>query len=670
MNLEVVIEKNRCELLDLSARNRLVHTPLDGKRKSWLSIDDELSDQLFDLLARQGRTLSFLPKLSPESEDNEEREQFLQVFNESEDALLNRPETQGEEGSTTEPAVRHTDHFLQTQLEKDPLQSHLLRMFYDARTAEEEQGVSILYLACGFLKWREAPSSEVYRYAPLLLIPVDLSRNTARSQFRLKFRDEEIATNLSIQARLLQDFGINLPDIPEDAIDNKDWTPLAYFQDVKDQIHSQSGWEVMEHEILLWFFSFTKFLMYRDLSPACWPKEASLCQNPLIKALLADGFGSMETLPPLVGEDEPIDNKLSPADVIHVTDADSSQAIVIAEIAQGRNLVVQGPPGTGKSQTITNAIAAAVHAGKRVLFISEKMAALEVVKRRLDNMGLGPMTLELHSHKARKREVLDELKATLDLGVPKSNRTVPIEELRQKAQRLREHDTLLHALIGNCGCSPYQAMGRLLKLGNAGRKARNYSVPQTTDWTPEDYQLRKQVAEDLDRLLKVSGSPASHPWRGANCAPMIPTELERFAGRLKKVKAQLQELDQANADLAGSLGLNKPKTLREAEELATLETHVMNCPKSADRVALGNARWETDFAAVEQALANGKQLASERRLIADRVSEAAFAADLTATRIALAAHGKRWFRFLNSLVSAGRRHSAGPLQKPSAQSGR
>ncbi len=119
-------------------------------------------------------------------------------------------------------------------------------------------------------------------------------------------------------------------------------------------------------------------------------------------------------------------------------------------------------------ERFTNAIAAAVHAGKRVLFVSEKMAALEVVKRRLDQLGLGPMTLELHSHKSRKQEVLAELKATLELGAPTSLKTVPTDELRQTVTRLREHDAALHGQVGETGSSPYQAMGQLLHLKSLG----------------------------------------------------------------------------------------------------------------------------------------------------------------------------------------------------------
>jgi very-short-patch-repair endonuclease len=642
VDLAATIEKTRRDLLELTARNRLVHTPLEGKRKSWLQIDDERSDHVFDLLVRQGKTMSFLPIESDDEEDD--RDQFLQVFEGEEDAEF----VDGDDLTDGEPAERHIDLFLQTRFTNEKLHDRLLRCFYDARTAEEEQGVSILYLACGFLQWRESGSSAVNRFAPLLLIPVELSRNSARSKFRLKFRDDEIVTNLSIQARLQQDFGIRLPDLPEGLQDDDAWKPTDYFAEIRELIKDRDGWEVMDNEILLWFFSFTKFLMFRDLSPEAWPEGSGLTTNDLIASLLGEGFGGGNSRPALCGDDEPIDDALSPADVIHVTDADSSQAVVVAEIAQGRNLVVQGPPGTGKSQTITNAIAAAVHAGKRVLFVSEKMAALDVVKRRLDHIGLGPMTLELHSHKARKSEVLEDLKATMDLGVPTGTKDVPTDELRRAAVRLRQHDAVLHGPVGQSGCSPFQAIGRLMRLRAAGYSALKYSVPKMTEWTPNEFQARKQVAEDLDRLLEVSGNPAVNAWRGVRCNPMTPADLERLIGRLRDVRERIELLDQANADLAGVLGLPAAKDILESSQHAQLASYIKRCPAITDRTTLTNPRWESDIEAIEKSLDNIQQLRAARVSIQDQVSDAAWDADWSATRIALAGYGKSWFGFLNS----------------------
>ncbi|MDQ2898558.1 MAG: hypothetical protein M3Y07_02010 [Acidobacteriota bacterium] len=147
-----------------------------------------------------------------------------------------------------------------------------------------------------------------------------------------------------------------------------------------------------EEAIALGFFSFAKFLMYRDLDPETWSDGDDLLNNPLLNALMGDaGFASF---PPQVAEDSQLDESLQGREPILVDNADSSQTLALVEALAGRNLIVQGPPGTGKSQTIVNLIAAAVGAGKKVLFVSEKLAALQVVKRRLDKLKLGAACLE------------------------------------------------------------------------------------------------------------------------------------------------------------------------------------------------------------------------------------------------------------------------------------
>ena len=650
MHLIAAIEKTRRDLLELSARNRLIHTPLETKRPSWIQIENERSNQLFEILVKQRKSMTFLANAADLGKS--EQQAFLEAFDSSNGAPTDNQQRISEElvsDSSGDTALldSHSDMFLQTNIAADKLNDRLLKCFYEARTAEEEQGISILYLGCGFLKWRESGNSSVNRYAPLLLIPVELSRNNARSKFRLKFRDDEIVTNLSIQARLHQDFGIRPPDLPESIADDESWTPSKYFEQIADLVKDRDGWELMENKILLWFFSFTKFLMFRDLSPDAWPESSSLEKNELLRSLLSDGFKQDGSFPSC-GETEPIDSILNPADVIHVTDADSSQAIVINEIAQGRNLVVQGPPGTGKSQTITNAITAAVHAGKRVLFVSEKMAALEVVKRRLDQLGLGPMTLELHSHKSRKQEVLAELKATLELGAPTSLKTVPTDELRQTVTRLREHDAALHGQVGETGSSPYQAMGQLLHLKSLGLTALPYTVPAACQWNQNDYQVLRNVASELDKLLVQSGVPGENPWAGANCKPMPPAELERLLASLKTTRASLNELIAACGELADVMGLPIPINIIATSELAQLAQHVKRCPDVTDRSSLSSSRWDSEFTAVEKAIANVTKHSSLRLELADKITESGLKMDLSSTRLELAAHGTSWFRFFNA----------------------
>lgn len=131
------------------------------------------------------------------------------------------------------------------------------------RAYRKAQGVNILYLAMGFLKWYEDDKSDRERYAPLILLPVNLSRQSATSKFKLSYSEDELTTDLSLQARIKEDFGIKLPDLP----DMEESTPEAYFADVAEAVKNQARWEVLPNDMVLWFFSFSKFLMYRDLQP-------------------------------------------------------------------------------------------------------------------------------------------------------------------------------------------------------------------------------------------------------------------------------------------------------------------------------------------------------------------------------------------------------------------
>jgi hypothetical protein len=327
------LEVNRNELLDVSTRNRLIHTSRSTTRSTRLEIVGESSVDVFAQLVAGARAMTFAHDPSK-----------LDVKKGSDDEpLFDQPEAEAAaESDSTNVVGIEGDTVLQTSLSSGGLQKKLLSLYYDARTFEEEQGVSILYLALGFLKWFETETSTTERYAPLLLVPVRLDRKTAGAKFRLSFRDDEITTNLSLQARLKADFGLNLPEVPE--FDDLD--VATYFAAVRTAVQTKSRWEVLENDIVLWFFSFSKFLMYRDLKPENWPKAVPLGDRPVLKSLLDDGFGDD---PPIYDDERSFDEVTTPQELIHVVDADSSQAIVIEEVKRGRDLVIQGPPGTGKS---------------------------------------------------------------------------------------------------------------------------------------------------------------------------------------------------------------------------------------------------------------------------------------------------------------------------------
>ena len=450
--LHTKLESARRELLDMSTRNRLLNTPRGSTRSSRLDIVDELSEQVYRILVCNKRPMTFKPGYEKASRADQDADVSGLTFAQPDD----------DEVDANGVAARHVDDQLQTTLTSEQLQRRLLTLYRDARTFEEEQGVNVLYLALGFLKWFEDDRSDTARFAPLILVPVKLDRQSASARFHLKATDDELNSNVSLQQRLQADFSLRLPNLP----DGNDLSPTDYFRDVGQVVASQSRWEVLPNDMVLWFFSFSKFLMYRDLLPESWPSERPLDGHPLIRALLQDGFRHE---PPLCGDDEKIDQILPVSEQTHVMDADSSQAVVIEEVRRGRNLVVQGPPGTGKSQTIANMIAAAVKHGRTVLFVAEKMAALDVVKRRLNGAGLGDICLELHSHKANKRAVLEELQRTIDLSQPAVDDVDRHSvETQTHRDRLNHHVELMHRALEPAPVTPYQAIGELVRLHNHG----------------------------------------------------------------------------------------------------------------------------------------------------------------------------------------------------------
>jgi very-short-patch-repair endonuclease len=560
--------------------------------------------------------------------------------------------------SASNRAAPRFEYRLPTLLPAEQLQKRLLSMYYDARTFEEEQGVNVLYLGMGLLQWYEPDKGSRPRHAPLLLVPVELSRKTVRSGFRITALEDDIATNISLQAKLRDDFQIDLPDLRDD----DDAAVSDYFRQVGQAIADQPLWQVLPDAMVLGFFSFSRFLMYRDLDPNVWPAESRLDEHELICGLLSDGGFACQ--PPLCGDDDPLDPLLPPEKTLHVVDADSSQALAIEECCRGRNLVIQGPPGTGKSQTIANMIAAAVKGGKKVLFVAEKMAALEVVQRRLENIGLGQLCLELHSHKANKRAVHEQLRATLQQAptpAPKVTQQAP--ELQAARDALNGYVAALHRVQEPFSKSAWEVLGELIRLRASGVRSADFSLPAATTWTPAAIKQRAHLLHELVRLAEDLGPPETHPWRGVGLASVLPMDLERLARELPGVEAKVRELTAAAGQLAATVRCPPPATLRQIEALIDLVRRLAAAPP-ADRQALAGDVWRRQRAAIGALVRNGLRYAKCRKRLAHLVSHAAWSTDVRTTRAALAAHGRSLFRWFHREYRKARAALRGVLAPP------
>ncbi|HEX9370261.1 MAG TPA: DUF4011 domain-containing protein, partial [Roseiflexaceae bacterium] len=396
----------KMRLLDLSRRNRLLHAR--SSLAGTIALTHPSAEQLFDALARRRRKLTFAAALT--------LEQRLAALSWDTPAI----------GVTMRldriPTPPPKSGQVATDLDPVDQERALYNLRLRARSALVEQGVNVLFLALGFLEWYapEAPE-EIWR-SPLLLLPVEILRAPLGAEYALRLLDDEVVLNPTLAHKLRQQFGMELPELPDD-VDELQIDQL--FAAIGALVAGRDGWRVAP-DATLGLFSFLKLLMYHDLDRA-----AAAETHPILALLAGEPGAEIASLRDHGGESNArfwLDRR-PPEDCFQVLDADSSQAEAIEAARAGASFVLQGPPGTGKSQTIANIIAECLAAGQRVLFVSEKMAALQVVYDRLRQCGLDEFCLELHSHKSSKRIVLDALGAALAAGPAPADPAFPYAEL-------------------------------------------------------------------------------------------------------------------------------------------------------------------------------------------------------------------------------------------------
>ena len=600
------LEDARRELIDISRRNRLLHTPRTGRRVHCLEFIDIDPDIAFADLARGGKSFCFRSE-----EDTSE------------------PET---ETRSKLPALK-------SRVSREVLDRRILKFFREARIIEEEQGVNILFLAIGFLKWFEDPRSEEACWAPLILLPVLIERRQGRDPFVLRARDNDLVVNVSLREKLHLISKVELPELPE----TEDWLPSEYLDTVATSVSSEARWEVDREGIGLGFFTFSKFLMWRDLAASAWPEGGRLLTHPLVSALLGHGQG-FDPTPPIAEDDEPIDTKIDTVAAIHVLDADSSQALAVEEARQGRSLVIQGPPGTGKSQTITNVIASAVHGGKSVLFVAEKAAALEVVHGRLKAVGLEALCLELHSRKATKAAVVASLDRALSVGgaVPSDGGT--IASLRAVRDRLNVWSDTLHREIGKSGRTPHQVMGQVLKLHADNVKPLGEKLDAPGEWSAEELRIAEHsVDRAAARVLKLGIAPIAHPWRGATGDLLTPFDADRLSEALDIAHAHITAISGFLGQVSEVLGPSIGERLEDIPRLVVGLRHLARMPNEA-RPVLSYPAWRTSRERIKLLHDRGRHWSETRAELGQRASDIVWEMELDPLRQTIAVFGNSYFR--------------------------
>ena len=561
-----IIEKEfknlRKELLDLTLRNQLLNFK---SRAKTITIVNQTPINLYQTLVLQENKMYFVANKKDKKEDKSSVWDHI-PFDFSK--------------------FSEGDKKLATDLTPKELQKRLYYINNQAKTMLQEQGYNILYLAVGFLEWKDKSKPKQKNNAPLVLIPVSMERKKVGESFNLEWTGEDIQTNISLKAKLLEG-GIELPDFEfkkyGEVIDH-------YIASVRRAVSRMDGWNV-NNNVALGFFSFTKFVMYNDLNPEAWEDNVDLTKNELIQAIFNPAKNDQESF-----KEEDIDSRLEYQNMYQVLDADSSQIAAIQDVKAGRNLVVEGPPGTGKSQTIVNLIAELLAEGKSVLFVSEKMAALDVVKDRLTGVGLGKFVLELHSHKTRRKKFLKDLqKATNVRAQEPLNIDQTIRKLETLRRQLDDYSQIIHKPVFAVNLSAFQLYG--MKESADDHFARKDALmPLVRFESPESVTLKdlddmKIALENLAELYQTISK--ENPW--SKCAPksLLPADLREIEMLINDTLLALDNFLVERGRVYDIYGIKKPDTLNEFQNsLSAFEIIKSQNAELIDGSILKSGAWD------------------------------------------------------------------------------
>jgi hypothetical protein len=480
------------KLLDLSLRNNLLNLHITRNMLQLADIDiSNLEDTLSD-----GKSFSIMP--NPNAEVMRKYNLFSQPLHQSSQLY-----------QLANDELKHNR--LLTHYHQQDLDNILVYIHKNAKQAIEENGSSTLYLAVGLLKWFDRKTPEQPRYSPILLLPVEINRRSVNSKFILKSREEETMINITLVEFLRQEYELNLGALEQLPTDEKGVDVAKVMGLLRQAIKQLRGWDVME-QIVLGNFSFSKLILWKDIVV----HQEELLKSDMVRSLVEGKLVFNENHEQHSTND--FDNIHSQSIVLPIsTDVSQMEAVLAAQ--QGLSFVLHGPPGTGKSQTITNIIADALYRGKRVLFVAAKKAALDVVHKRLEQIGLAPFTLELHSNKSKKSDVLQQMSKSIETA-----KLAQTADFQQEAERLdnvkkaiSNYVNILHQKQ-KVGWSLYDSITALENYGDKIFPKNFISEPvlqqlspslwqQWTDWLPQFQSIIKLLIHPSENSLTAFNLP-------------------------------------------------------------------------------------------------------------------------------------------------------------------
>lgn len=540
--IESLFELQRKKLLDTSYRNPLLNYQL--RKSRCIEIESEWPQQVFHCLVNQGKSMTFVEKSEGQNEENynstisldedlfkDDIDSDHQAKNEtnSYDFRVNAPYTNLEDknveeelNNTTSPLTIIKNKLIEAYIHlidsgklptihsQADLDKRKKAIYRDMKKSNKEFGDNPYYLTIGMLEWTDQKRNKS-NYSPLLLIPVEIIKENRLAEFKLLCSDTDVEFNEALYEKLFEDFdGIDIP--VWNSIDYPD--VHNYLRDLATVVEKH-GWKVHYKKMALTYFASGKYLMQRDLKYESWPKNHLPEKNKTFKKLLYKE--SKKKWKPILEETHLIDSIISLSGNYQIYDADSSQLTAIHYVNEEHDLIIQGPPGTGKSQTITNILAQAISKEKKVLFVAQKETAINVVKSRFDDAGLGQLCLMLHSNKMKRSDFLYDIEQTLNYPpIVADNNFDTLSRLETIRDKINNFSETLNSPHESKTLTPFYCLDEILKLKNSLHEANPPRWPRRDIFEKIDtlgFQEWLPKIKHLQRLLGEIGPPQNNVFK-------------------------------------------------------------------------------------------------------------------------------------------------------------
>lgn len=519
------------KLLDLNLKNKLINFKYQKNGIEFITPD---CVKFIEFLASREKAFIECPDVSLSPKENRGPFIFSKVeFND----LANDAYRRGSIIATSEN--KKSDDYLKSLARK-------------ATMTLEESGCNPLFLTIGVVRWfdndKAAKNNSGSMFAPLFVLPIRMPKRKNTLYYSFEYSIDDLQLNTTLFQYFQHNCGVDLTDISSEhlPLDSRGIPDIRkIFNTIKTRIETRDNWTVVEDVSTISLFSFAHFTMWTDLKT----RKETLLENPVVQSLYS-GLKSWDDRDDLIDYKE-LDEKLAPSDLAIPLPADSSQVKAISDSLMGESFILDGPPGTGKSQTIANMIVNFMNHGKSVLFVAEKEVALEVVKRRLDSLGLGDFTLMLSSANASKSRVLAKIGEMLDYGSTKSPEELArtIEEIGAKRNELNEVLAKLHEPNGFFA-SAYISIINYLSLDNV-RGLTTVDEEYAASLTSEKYRDVINELEVLSDKAKINGEYSLSPLIGFTSRNYSLANRDEAIKEIKGLSEELRhyEIDAYNATL-------------------------------------------------------------------------------------------------------------------------